>query len=58
MGHGRQAPGQHQGEVELVGRIDLVGESEHGVFESEQGSWVDVKLNVQVHRTAAAVFGM
>ena len=44
--------------MELVGRVHLVGEPQHGVFEGEQGPGVDVELDVKVNGTTAAVFGM
>ena len=58
VGHGRKAPGQDEREVELVGRVDVVGQAQDGVFEGEQGARVDVELDVQVDRSAAAVFGV
>jgi hypothetical protein len=44
--------------VELVRRIDVVGQSEHRVFEGEQCPRIDVEFDVQVDRSAAAVLGM
>jgi hypothetical protein len=44
--------------MELVRWIDLVGKTQHRVFEGEQGSRIDVEFDVQVHGSAATVFGM
>ena len=44
--------------MELVGRIDVVGQAQDGVFEGEQRPRVDVEFDVKVDRSAAAVFGV
>ncbi len=58
MGHRREAPGEHEREVILVGRVDVVGQAHYGVLEGEQGARIDVELDVQVDRTTAAVLGV
>ena len=44
--------------MELVRRILLVAESDEGVFEGEQDSWVNVEGEVEIEWAAAAVFGV
>ena len=44
--------------MKLVRWIDLVRESQDGVFEGEQCARIDVEFDVQVDGTAAAVLGM
>jgi hypothetical protein len=44
--------------VKLVGRVDVIGKSEDGVFECEQGPGVYVEFDVEINRSAAPVFGM
>jgi hypothetical protein len=44
--------------VELVGRVHVVGQSEHGVFEGQQGARINVEFDVQVNRPTTAVFGV
>ena len=58
VGHGRQTPGEHEGKVKLVGRIDLVGKSQYCVFEGEQRARIDVEFDVQIDRSAASVLGV
>jgi hypothetical protein len=41
--------------VKLVGRIDLIGQAQHRVFEGQKGSRVYVQLNVQIDRPTASV---
>ena len=57
-GSGRKGPGEGQGEVELVGRILVLGQAEHGILEGEQGPGVDLEGEVEVERAAAAVLGV
>ena len=54
----RQRPGERDREVELVRRLVVVGQAEHGVLEGEQHARVDVEREVQVERPAAAVLGV
>lgn len=58
MGQRWECPGEGDGEVELVWRLVVLGKSEHGVFEAEEDPRIDVKGEVQVQWTAAAVLGM
>ncbi len=44
--------------MEFVRRIHFVWEPEHGVFEGQQRSRIDVELNVKVNRTPTPVFRM
>lgn len=58
VGHRWQTPRQDQRKVIFVGRVNLVGQAQHGVFEGEQRPRVDVKFNVQINGSAAAIFGV
>ena len=53
-----QGPGEGQREVELVGRLLLLGEQHDGVLEGEQDAGVDVEGEVQVERAAAPLLGV
>jgi len=44
--------------VKFVRRVDVIGKSEDGVFEREQGPRVHVKFDVEINRSAAPVLGM
>jgi hypothetical protein len=44
--------------MKLIRWIDLVRESQHGVFEGEQCPRIDVKFDVQIDGTTAAILGM
>ncbi len=44
--------------MKLVGRIDVVGQSQDGVFECEEGAGVDVEFDVQIDWAATAIFGV
>ena len=44
--------------MELVGRLLVLGQPEHGVLEGQQGPRVDLEGQVQVERTTAAVLGV
>ena len=44
--------------MEFVRWIDVIGKSEHGVFEGEKRSRIDVKLDVQINGSAATVLGV
>ena len=54
----RERPGEGQREVELVGRLLVLGEQHDGVLEGEQDAGVDVEGQVQVERAAAALLGV
>ena len=58
VGQRWEGPGERQGEVELVGRVLVLGQSEDGVLEREQRAGVDLEGQVQVERAATAVLGM
>jgi hypothetical protein len=44
--------------VEFVGRINVVGQAQHGVLEGQQRARIDVEFDVQINGSAAAVFGV
>jgi len=53
-----KGPGEGQWEVELVGRILVLGQPEDGILKREQGAGIDFQGQMQVERAAAAVLGM
>ena len=55
---GRERPGEGQREVELVGRLLVLGEQHDGVLEGEEDAGVDVEGEVEVERAAAALLGV
>ena len=54
LGSGGRAQVKVEREVELVGRVLVLGQPEDGVLEGEQGPRVDLEREVQVERAAAA----
>jgi fructose-1,6-bisphosphatase/inositol monophosphatase family enzyme len=44
--------------VELVGGFLVLGQTEDGIFEREQGPWIDLQGQVQVERASAAILGV
>ena len=44
--------------MELIGWVDIVGQSKDGVFEGQQRSWIDVEFDVQIDRSTTSVFGV
>ena len=58
LGQGRQGPGEGQREVELVGRLLVLGQQDHGVLEGEEDAGVDVEGEVQVERATAPLLGV
>ena len=58
VGEWRERPGEGQGEVEVVGRVLVLGQPEDGVLEGEQRSGVDLEGEVEVEGTAAPVLGV
>ena len=53
-----ERPGEHQGEVEVIGRIFVIAESDDGIFNGEQHARVDVEGEVKVERTTATFLGV
>ncbi len=58
MGERGQPPGEGQREVELVGRLGVLGKVDDGVLERQQGPGVDLEGQVQVEGPAASLFGV
>ena len=58
LGSGGRRPGEGEGEVELVGRLLVLGEQHDGVLEGEEHPRIDVEGQVQVERAAAALLGV
>ena len=58
VGQRREGPREGEGEVELVGRVLVLRQSEDGVLEGEEGARVDLEGEVEVERAAAAVLGV
>ena len=58
VGQGGQRPGEGQREVELVGRLLVLGQAEDGVLERQQGPGVDLEGQMEVEGSPAAVLGV
>jgi hypothetical protein len=54
----RQGPREGQREMEVVGRVLLLGEVHHRVLEGEQHAGIDLERQVKVERAGAALFRM
>ena len=54
----RQRPGEAEREVEVVGRVLVVGALDDRVLEAEQHARVDLEREVEVDRTLAALLGV
>src|SRR6185437_15073492 len=55
---GWECPREGEGEVELVRRLFVFGEEDHGVFEGEQDAGIDVEGEVQIERAAAPLLSV
>lgn len=53
-----QPPGEGEREVEVVGRLLVLGELHDGVLEGEKHAGIDVEREMQVERAAATFLGM
>ena len=58
IGQWGKGPGEGQGKVKRIGRVLVVGETEHRILEGEQGPGVHFQAQVQVERAATGIFGM
>ena len=58
VGQRRETPGQYQWKMEVVGRIDVIGQTEQRVFEGEQGPGIDVEGQMQIDGTTATIYGV
>jgi myo-inositol-1(or 4)-monophosphatase len=58
VGQGRKGPGECQWEVEVVGRLLVLGQPEYRVFEREKRPRIDFEGQVEVEGATAPVFGV